>query len=400
MMILNLCRISRGKLFGFILPGTTRAYSSFTFSRYQLSGTNRTQRSDFCRNLLRSTYTGCGKLEYKYGFLVAGYGARFMSTDTTTTGVKSSILTDAKDTEEEEKAKRAKSWQKMKLSLTIMGAVFGITACYSFYTLGSPARDEEGQLVPDEFNNLPTLQQYCKRFIHNVKYYTKVIKEPSQQKLLPDPLQYPYIQPPYTLVLELTDLLVHPDWTYKTGWRFKKRPNIDMFLEQVSPPLFEVVVFTAEQGITVFPILNQLDKNGVIVYRLVRDSTDFVDGHHVKNLDWLNRDLSKVIVVDWNADSVKLHPSNALVIPRWSGNDDDDTLIDLAAFLKAIAYNRVDDVREVLQYYRGFDDPIEAFRENQRKLQEQMEEQERMMQDKKEHPPLASRYAKTYVSRK
>ncbi len=29
----------------------------------------------------------------------------------------------------------------------------------------------------------------------------------------------------------------------------------------------------------------------------------------------------------------------------------------------------VDDVREVLEYYRQFDDPIDAFRENQRKLQ-------------------------------
>lgn len=30
------------------------------------------------------------------------------------------------------------------------------------------------------------------------------------------------------------------------------------------------------------------------MYRLVRDTTRFVDGHHVKDLDALNRDLSKV----------------------------------------------------------------------------------------------------------
>ena len=41
----------------------------------------------------------------------------------------------------------------------------------------------------------------------------QMIREPSREKLLPDPLTYPYIQPPYTLVLELTDVLVHPDWT-------------------------------------------------------------------------------------------------------------------------------------------------------------------------------------------
>jgi hypothetical protein len=45
---------------------------------------------------------------------------------------------------------------------------------------------------------------------------------------------------------------------------------------------------------TVFPILDALDPNGYIMYRLVRDATHFVDGHHVKDLDCLNRDLSKV----------------------------------------------------------------------------------------------------------
>jgi len=39
-----------------------------------------------------------------------------------------------------------------------------------------------------------------------------------------------------------------------TGWRFKKRPGLDYFLQQVGqvaagPPLFEVVIYTHEQGL-------------------------------------------------------------------------------------------------------------------------------------------------------
>ena len=45
---------------------------------------------------------------------------------------------------------------------------------------------------------------------------------------------------------------------------------------------------------TMFPILDTLDPNGYIMYRLVRDATHFLDGAHVKDLDRLNRDLSKV----------------------------------------------------------------------------------------------------------
>lgn len=114
---------------------------------------------------------------------------------------------------------------------------------------------------------------------------------------------------------------------YQTGWRFKKRPGVDQFLEAVAPPQFEIVIYTAEQGMvtvssflayllkrlffrfekkeshvyrfslqTVFPILDALDPNGYIMYRLVRDATRFVDGHHVKDLGALNRDLSRVII--------------------------------------------------------------------------------------------------------
>lgn len=41
----------------------------------------------------------------------------------------------------------------------------------------------------------------------------QMIIEPTSPKLLPDPLKEPYYQPPYTLVLELTDVLLHPEWS-------------------------------------------------------------------------------------------------------------------------------------------------------------------------------------------
>ena len=35
---------------------------------------------------------------------------------------------------------------------------------------------------------------------------------------------------------------------YGTGWRFKKRPGIESFLKAIGPPLFEVVIFTQDNG--------------------------------------------------------------------------------------------------------------------------------------------------------
>ncbi|KAH8386923.1 hypothetical protein KR093_003541 [Drosophila rubida] len=198
-----------------------------------------------------------------------------------------------KKREEDEAKENERAWKRMKLGFAIFGGGGFAAALWGIYEFGKPEVDAEGQTIEDEFTNKPLVQQYLQRMWKSLHYYQKMIQEPSREKLLPDPLKHPYVQPRYTLVLEMKDVLVHPDWTYQTGWRFKKRPGVDHFLQECAKD-FEIVVFTAEQGMTVFPILDALDPNGFIMYRLVRDATHFVDGHHVKNLDNLNRDLRRV----------------------------------------------------------------------------------------------------------
>lgn len=51
-------------------------------------------------------------------------------------------------------------------------------------------------------------------------------------------------------------------------------------------------------------------------------------------MERINRDLTKVIVIDWNSSWTQLQPNNTLIIPRWDGDDNDNSLIDLADFLK------------------------------------------------------------------
>lgn len=297
--------------------------------------------------------------------------------------------------EEEQKKSRERTQKFMKFSFIFVGVSSSLATIYIIYTLGKTEYDENGNIIEDEYSHLPYHEKVYKRFRREAIYYKKFIQEPSRPKLLPDPLKYPYIQPPYTLVLEVKDLLVCPDWTYETGWRFKKRPYVDEFLEAVAPPQFEIVVYTAEQGMNLFPILDALDPNGYIMYRLFRDATLFKDGHHVKDLTSLNRDLSKVIVVDWDDESIKYYPENTLKLKRWTGDDNDKSLYHLAAFLKTISLTNVEDVREVLNYYRQFDDPLKTFRENQRKLLEKLEEENKTQKDSGKH--LTSRWTPSFL---
>uniref|UniRef100_A0A9L0RRR0 Mitochondrial import inner membrane translocase subunit TIM50 n=1 Tax=Equus caballus TaxID=9796 RepID=A0A9L0RRR0_HORSE len=221
----------------------------------------------------------------------------------------------------------------------------------------------------------PILVQQLRRTYKYFKDYRQMIIEPTSPCLLPDPLREPYYQPPYTLVLELTGVLLHPEWSLATGWRFKKRPGIETLFQQLAP-LYEIVIFTSETGMTAFPLIDSVDPHGFISYRLFRDATRYMDGHHVKDISCLNRDPARVVVVDCKKEAFRLQPYNGVALRPWDGNSDDRVLLDLSAFLKTIALNSVEDVRTVLEHYALEDDPLEAFKQRQSRLEQ--EEQQRL----------------------
>ncbi|XP_025405714.1 mitochondrial import inner membrane translocase subunit TIM50-C-like [Sipha flava] len=254
-----------------------------------------------------------------------------------------------------------------KKSLQIASITFGV----SLLTFGGyllVIEDEE--LIINENKDIPFIFKIYEWICFRIEFYHKMLTIPATNKLLPDPLPDYYDKPHYTLVFEMTDLLVHPEWSYSTGWRFKKRPNVDYFLERVGK-IFEVVVYTAENGYIASPILDEIDPKGWIQYRLSRQCTEFRNGQLIKNMERINRDLAKVIVIDWNSSWTQSQPDNTLIIPRWNGDDNDNSLIDLADFLKAVFSNEKKDVREILKEYKQYDDPINAFRENQRILKKE-----------------------------
>ena len=45
---------------------------------------------------------------------------------------------------------------------------------------------------------------------------------------------------------------------------------------------YEIVVFTSESAMSGNSLLTALDPNQLVLYKLYRDSTTYIDGHHVK----------------------------------------------------------------------------------------------------------------------
>uniref|UniRef100_A0A8C2BI09 Mitochondrial import inner membrane translocase subunit TIM50 n=1 Tax=Cyprinus carpio TaxID=7962 RepID=A0A8C2BI09_CYPCA len=248
---------------------------------------------------------------------------------------------DKKNEQGEDKKQKENTAYAKKMVLRLAG-IMGLGSTVGIvYIFGSSSVDEQGNKV-----NVPVIQQLRRAFKY-FKDYRQMIIEPTSPKLLPDPLREPYYQPPYTLVLELTDVLLHPEWSLATGWRFKKRPGIDYLFQQLTP-LYEIVIFTSETGMTAYPLIDSIDPQGFVMYRLFRDATRYMEGHHVKDVSCLNRDSSKVIVVDCKREAFGLQPFNGLALRKWDGNSEDRTLYDLAAFLKSNCWI-------IVHLYKSFD---------------------------------------------
>ncbi|KAL3422228.1 mitochondrial import inner membrane translocase [Phlyctema vagabunda] len=201
--------------------------------------------------------------------------------------------------------------------------------------------------------------------------------EPAFRKLLPD--VDPMFERPYTLVLSLEDLLIHSEWTREHGWRMAKRPGVDYFLRYLSQ-YYELVIFTSQPWAVAEPVLRKLDPYHIVTWPLFREATMYENGEYVKDLAYLNRDLSKVILIDTKADHAKHQPENAIILPKWTGDSKDKELVSLIPFLEYIHTMAYSDVRKALKSFEGSHIPSEfAAREAvaRKKFQEQMLEEQK-----------------------
>ncbi|KAJ5185066.1 NLI interacting factor [Penicillium cf. griseofulvum] len=208
---------------------------------------------------------------------------------------------------------------------------------------------------------------------------TSYYKDPAFPKLLPD--EDAEMRQPYTLVLSLEDLLVHSEWTREHGWRVAKRPGVDYFLRYLNQ-YYELVLFTSVPSMMADQVLRKLDPYRIIRWPLFREATRYKDGEYIKDLQYLNRDLSKVILIDTKEEHARYQPENAIVLDKWTGDPKDKTLVALIPFLEYLAGMGVEDVRTVLKSFDGTPIPAE-FAKREKAMRERFEKELAEEQKKK-----------------
>mmetsp|Transcript_55289 Transcript_55289/g.76035 ORF Transcript_55289/g.76035 Transcript_55289/m.76035 type:complete len:102 (+) Transcript_55289:2407-2712(+) len=98
--------------------------------------------------------------------------------------------------------------------------------------------------------------------------------------------------------------------------------------------LYEVVIFTAAMQDYADWVLDQIDKEKRISYRMYRQHASPTGHVFVKDLSRIGRDLSKTIIVDNVAENFSLQPDNGIFIKSWFEDPTDTALLELAPLLK------------------------------------------------------------------
>ncbi|KGN58757.1 CTD nuclear envelope phosphatase 1 homolog [Cucumis sativus] len=127
-----------------------------------------------------------------------------------------------------------------------------------------------------------------------------------------------------------------------------ERPGLHEFLSQAAE-FADLILFTAGLEGYAKPLVDRIDTEGRFSHRLYRPSTVSTEyREHVKDLSCIQRDLSRVVIIDNNPFSFLLQPTNGIpCLPFSPAQPADNQLLEvLLPLLKHLALEK--DVRPIL----------------------------------------------------
>ena len=153
----------------------------------------------------------------------------------------------------------------------------------------------------------------------------------------------------YCLVLDLDETLVHY-FEDETESYVKVRLGAENFIKELSK-YCEICIFTASTKYYADIVIDGLDYNHLVDFRLYRQHTSINRGINIKDLSKLGRSLEKIIIVDNIEDNYQLQPNNGINISDFEGDENDNELEylleDLLEIVKVPGKNVINELPKV-----------------------------------------------------
>uniref|UniRef100_A0A6I8S308 Mitochondrial import inner membrane translocase subunit TIM50 n=1 Tax=Xenopus tropicalis TaxID=8364 RepID=A0A6I8S308_XENTR len=203
--------------------------------------------------------------------------------------------------------------------------------------LSTQDEDSDGCNVPTKnclyFNHIPV--DRTREDFNPYKFICNIQQTPCDQRQRGKDIPFKTRSAPEsTLVLDLVYV--------------KLRPHAMEFLETLCK-VYEIFVFTTAKKEYAEKILDLLDpQKKLIRHRLFQDQCLCVEGHYVKDLGILQRDLAKTVALDTAPHTIPYHLANRIPIQSWKGSKKDRGLLSLLSTLEKMTL--VDDVRLVISH--------------------------------------------------
>jgi TFIIF-interacting CTD phosphatase-like protein len=162
----------------------------------------------------------------------------------------------------------------------------------------------------------------------------------------------PYGRRMRTVVIAWEKVLVWPEYDRTTlSWRVRVRPYAIEMIESLHKAGYEIVLWSSAFNHEVMEKVNSFDSKGM-TSKLFKEQMNLKNGVIFKNLDRLNkRDLSNVILIDFDDMGPKMWPDNCIPVKNWTDDLKDTELKDVTQFLLDVQKYNVHDVRTIIPVF-------------------------------------------------
>ena len=215
--------------------------------------------------------------------------------------------------------------------------------------LNSNEPKEEKDILHTD-NSLPSSNNSTmkNRFFSKTKEIP-LLKSVFKLKILPDINKTKY---KYTLILPFNEMLI---FQYKNTTNYMIRPGLFDFLKEIKE-IFELIVYSSD-NVYEEQIIENFQKEKNVFDHILNKSHGIDDvNYFIQDLNTLNRNFKKFIIIDSTLNRFKIHKNNLLVIKPFYGDirEDKNSLNYLSQLLHNISIDAdtTEDVRISINKYK------------------------------------------------
>jgi len=215
--------------------------------------------------------------------------------------------------------------------------------------LNSNEPKEEKDILHTD-NSLPSSNNSTmkNRFFSKTKEIP-LLKSVFKIKILPDINKTKY---KYTLILPFNEMLI---FQYKNTTNYMIRPGLFDFLKEIKE-IFELIVYSSD-NVYEEQIIENFQKEKNVFDHILNKSHGIDDvNYFIQDLNTLNRNFKKFIIIDSTLNRFKIHKNNLLVIKPFYGDirEDKNSLNYLSQLLHNISIDAdtTEDVRISINKYK------------------------------------------------